>query len=249
MASGCGEGYCTNCPRGPTCLISCPRDMYLSEDGTCGACQDQCSSCIRQSDCNLCSDVLCSICPKWDTCEECSDNAHLYGDSCRCNDNFFQTESACVECHPYCKECTDTTEISCSKCRIGYYKQHDIDTCLSDCPTGFLKRTENCLPASVQDTVFTFDAIRYDWESHPVYATGGSNPGNIREDDDPIPSFQRGIFFNNGASLNLSGLMINHAFALSFWTKPQYGYLITVSSETVWASMHVSGEILTIQSL
>ena len=38
MASGCGEGYCTNCPRGPTCLISCPRDMYLSEDGTCGAC-------------------------------------------------------------------------------------------------------------------------------------------------------------------------------------------------------------------
>ena len=71
MASGCGEGYCNICPRGPTCLISCPGDSYLSEDGVCSPCKESCSSCIRGSDCNLCSDLLCSICPRWDICEEC----------------------------------------------------------------------------------------------------------------------------------------------------------------------------------
>jgi hypothetical protein len=90
--------YCENCPKEEqiVCLLSCEHGQFYNEEtGTCGECLTECKDgCVRATDCNPCSDILCSDCriddKNQEICNTCMADASLDGSgNCVCNDGFY----------------------------------------------------------------------------------------------------------------------------------------------------------------
>lgn len=127
-----GGGYCSTCPNNePTvCLINCEWNQYRLENGSCAACQPECTQgCVRPENCNTCLDPECEDCPAWtndrqEGCVSCLNNADGEEiDNCTCNASFWfdLPENMCQPCWSTCRECYDSDQLSCTSCNPGYY--------------------------------------------------------------------------------------------------------------------------------
>ena len=115
-----------------SCLWNCDIGYYLS-GSTCTTCSGTCTGgCVRGTDCNLCSDVICSSCTSFTSaCTTCLSNASLVSSVCQCNANYYWTSShqclacpsntfsvnggSCTNCDATCLTCSGSST-SCLSC-------------------------------------------------------------------------------------------------------------------------------------
>ncbi|CAG9329647.1 unnamed protein product [Blepharisma stoltei] len=121
---------CTQCSLCPVdnsgdCIPSCKISEYW-DGAQCSSCNNTCSAvgCARyDKSCNLCSNVLCSVCNDFiaRSCLQCKTNAYLSSGECICNNGYFlnKTQEACTRCdanqysiNGICKNCPN----KCTSC-------------------------------------------------------------------------------------------------------------------------------------
>ncbi|KAL4460055.1 hypothetical protein ABPG73_001733 [Tetrahymena malaccensis] len=144
---------------------TCPCNTgYLDVGGNCLPCGANCNQCSTQTTCTVCSpgyflfvDGTCvSQCPSTFNTDSsntkciCRNNSSLKNNSCPCNVQYLDVQGICQKCPSNCDQCSSQTV--CSVCSQGYYLQID-NTCVSQCPTTFVKDSTNtkcvCRPNSV----------------------------------------------------------------------------------------------------
>lgn len=80
----CGTNNCEECPMG-TCVSTCKWDEYITEQGDCGPCLNECTEgCLHQYSCSQCRDEVCIKCGDWDSCDMCADHARIEDGVCLC---------------------------------------------------------------------------------------------------------------------------------------------------------------------
>jgi len=111
---------CSLCPvdNSAACIPNCPISEYW--DGTqCSSCNNACSAvgCVRyDKTCNLCNNVICSVCDDFiaGSCLQCKTNAYLSSGECICNNGYYlnKTQEECLQCkssqysvNGICKDC------------------------------------------------------------------------------------------------------------------------------------------------
>ncbi|CAG9335200.1 unnamed protein product [Blepharisma stoltei] len=215
----------TMCGSGHSCAWSCNLSHYYN-GASCSACNSCSKGCVRASTCNICNDVLCSVCTGFDygKCTQCIANASGAPSSCTCNTGFIISSDgfSCMACSNGCSQCTDITYQKCISCLPEFYFFANTGQCLTACPSGFTINTgtNTCdyltnLGASLDLT----DQIRLDTVSG---FSVGNNNANVYPDwsdiYDPIPSYKRGYYFDQKNYLSTT-VMIAPSFTISIWVK------------------------------
>ncbi|CAG9334513.1 unnamed protein product [Blepharisma stoltei] len=166
------------------CLDDCPFHQFYDPDkNKCVECDSSCGSCVRKENCSLCIDKLCSSCSTFeDACDKCLENASMNEDSiCKCADEFIYNPSVGL-----CTECYEINSL-----------------CVISCPTLYISQENYTCTASdnlyMRFSFETLENIITDSRDQPVYElmTGSSLSFYPNYDDnDPIPGYQRGMFFD-----------------------------------------------------
>lgn len=197
----CGVNECVDCPAGPECLIDCEWNEFRDPDTfECLPCKEDClEGCMVAENCNVCTNEKCAVCPEWEGCEECIENAEFRPEpDCQCIESYsYDSETnTCSQCHPACKECDLADDISCTSCNEGYYLVPDTSICMQHCPTGYTEdpATATCIgetPDEVSCVIFNLIDV-FDWDydvgdelAHEVNYIGGLVPIE-REGSEPI---------------------------------------------------------------
>ncbi|CAG9335153.1 unnamed protein product [Blepharisma stoltei] len=221
----CGSGY--------ACLWSCDLSHYY--DGTTYTACNSCSKgCVRSSICNICDDLLCSICSGFGSgkCTQCVSNAS--GTPCVCNPGYTTSADglSCDQCSSGCSQCTGLTYVKCTACFSGYYFFAPTGQCLVECPSGYSTNSAGKACDWSSDLGIGLDLtdqVRLDTVSG--FNVGSVNT-NIYPDwnldaKDPIPSYKRGYYFYQSNYL-YSTVVIAPSFTISLWAKPlSAGVLLT----------------------
>ena len=142
---------CPKCPQCPICFSSCEWDEYVF-NGLCHACHEDCTEgCVREENCNLCSDEECGVCSSFSpfSCEECIANASKDAtEDCHCiaPNQYYIHENLCKTCHPSCNTCEkESSALHCNSCASGYLMLENSGICSLTCPTGFASRSWSCI--------------------------------------------------------------------------------------------------------
>ena len=233
----CGTNRCTNCPvdpdtpTEPLCVIECAEDEYLSDTGSCEICEAECSEgCRNGTNCNKCFDEECKYCSKFDEdhiCETCLDETTKINGDCACRPGTsYDSDTHICEsaCDPCCIECDGTGFWQCDVCADSCFSWGER-ICRNECPTGFIASTTEpiCEPIADFEFCMTFDSQSFDRQwvqaQRNVDVQSGATAGIEQSDDDPVPIYRRGVWFNGAQYFNLTGLILNHTFILKIWTK------------------------------
>ncbi|CAG9335203.1 unnamed protein product [Blepharisma stoltei] len=198
-----------NCEPGSSldCLWNCDYDHYF-DGSSCEKCLVSCKNgCVRADSCGLCENDLCLKCSSFSTnsCILCAANAS--GSPCECNKGYTQTpgKAECLACYKFCSDCTGLLYYQCTSCISGYYYLSKANVCLSDCPLGYTKSTNECLLK--EDLVFdislsSISGIIYDSANSIPVITGSLDKFYPNyEDDDPISAYLRGFYFDGKSSV------------------------------------------------
>ena len=166
-----------------------PPNYYHTDTGLCKPCIADCKECSRS-----------------DTCQVCQDGYYL-------------TETAeCGKCSDTCGSCTDASDESCTACKDGAVLLPDVDSCASQCPSGFDPKGEapqtRCV-VNDPDYCFTFDDLHVsiavnDVILHPSSASVA-----------PIAIISRGLHFNGEKQLEFVNLVLNTIVTVDFWIRPE----------------------------
>lgn len=234
LGPNCGSGYCVNCPSDGTCLINCDWDEYF-DNGVCNGCRSDIScplGCVRPENCNPCFDETCDDCLFWENCTDCIDNATLVDGFCECNPGFFYLISVdeCRSCHTNCTNCYGSNMYECTSCDNGFYLQPGTDVCLPTCPTGYTANsiTNTCDGVAGQVLCFDFDCVS---TSYPTTGSSSSVTGGVSVSagtsilpaptNDPVPTYNRGLWFNGNAFMEFTSLKLSSNFTLRMWIRPK----------------------------
>lgn len=244
-------GGCTVCPTLGTCMYNCPIDYYW--DGTkCTVCKISCLSlgCVRyDNSCNLCNDILCSVCTDFTSsivCTTCKSPATLVANVCTCPSGmaYDSVTEECVACTVGCSTCTNINQASCTSCSSGYYLTSK--TCLTFCPTGYTTSGTTCAVDSSGGYIFyikpdkienfvtdTQKSIKVDTGAdssfYPTYAT-----------TDPMAS-PRGYYFTGTSYMRLppnavdtgNSVTLSPVLTISMWIRySQSGTIFIKQSQT-----------------
>ncbi|CAG9335195.1 unnamed protein product [Blepharisma stoltei] len=202
----CGTGL------GHSCLWSCDLSNYWSGSSY-SACNSCSKGCVRAGTCNICYDLLCSVCTGFGSgkCTQCVSNAS--GAPCACNTNYMTSSDgfSCVACYNGCSHCTSPSG---SNCVLVNEKIFDLDL---NTLNGVIYDKANSIP------VITGSSKQF----YPDY-----------EVNDPIPAYLRGFYFNGQTSVlrlpeysNYTSprLVLTSTFTISLWlnTESLYGALLS----------------------
>ena len=120
----------------------------------------------------------------------------------------------CYLCNEACALCLDETHTSCSACKPGYYLFPESTICLPYCPTGIQAEDEVCDDTSPQTTCFTFD------NKDTAQTVNDASTILLEESNlQPRPVYKRGIYFDGDDQIQLSNLVLNVQFSLSYWLR------------------------------
>ncbi|XP_006812277.1 proprotein convertase subtilisin/kexin type 5-like, partial [Saccoglossus kowalevskii] len=134
--------YCLSCKtgmklQGSECIVSCPAQMYQTEENTCRSCHESCDSCTGsfETDCLSCAigylhqDGLCI-------------NSNV------CEDGYYKAwEAECLSCHSTCETCNGPSEEDCLSCKQRKTSFHLQDgRCIANCPRGEFLDGDDCTP-------------------------------------------------------------------------------------------------------
>ncbi|CAG9335193.1 unnamed protein product [Blepharisma stoltei] len=202
----CGTGL------GHSCLWSCDLSNYWSGSSY-SACNSCSKGCVRAGTCNICYDLLCSVCTGFGSgkCIQCVSNAS--GAPCACNTNYMTSSDgfSCVACYNGCSNCTSPSG---SNCVLVNEKIFDLD-------------------------LNTLNRVIYDKANSIPVITGSSKQFYPDyEVNDPIPAYLRGFYFNGQTSVlrlpeysNYTSprLVLTSTFTISLWlnTESLYGALLS----------------------
>ena len=220
--------FCTSCPSDPICLIDCDFNQHLSHEthGTCVDCDSTCTTgCVRDRNCNPCIDNLCAVCPTWDVCEQCLDNATL-DPPCECDEEFYEVNDACDPCDARCAECIGPNNTDCFVCNDGFFKQDIYDTCIDRCPTGCTTNgpPKNSCTCDDNTPVFcvTFPNLFLEnWfdSVNSIRVVAGYE--DTIEGSEPSPISDRGVYFDAvDDHLQIENIMLHMQFSLQTWVRP-----------------------------
>ncbi|CAG9326220.1 unnamed protein product [Blepharisma stoltei] len=212
---------CTICPADLSCPDNCPISEYF--DGTsCAACIASADKgCRSSSFSRLCRAKECATCTEFtgdNSCIDCITNASKDSiGECTCNsDAFWVSESeTCEFCDALCSTCLQTAYFECSACKMNYQLVGSI--CLNGCPYGF---EAPCVSVSTPVINLSFNS---GFQGSYGILNAGTNsssfsPFNSPETVDPIPAYQRGLYFNGDMYLLSSvPVLLSHSFTVGAW--------------------------------
>jgi hypothetical protein len=198
----CGSGQAN------TCLWSCGIGTYF--DGSrYSPCNSSCiSGCYRGSDCNLCASPLCSNCSSIaGSCTSCVAGATLSNGLCSCGGN--SSDFSCV----LGKNCAAGTGFNCTQCASSSFTLIG-GLCLYP-PYGFNQTLSTPVVDIVFDTFTQYYAGIFQSGNNPNTWPPYHNP----EPDDPVPNFQRGLYFDGTNMFLYSNQLgaLNANFSIAFW--------------------------------
>ena len=190
-----------------SCISSCSLAFYNSSvDGLCYPCKSICLTCVTNLYCDLCTDPLCLICPGYSACSQCKNNSTSINGICTCDHGFaFNTtleSCAPITCYEGCYNCNATSIFNCTECNPGLITMNSI--CLN-IPTGYsnttgVYSTNGALTFSVEFSAIL--GLMYDSINNIPVLTGNSPMFYPTPDDeDPIPAYLRGYYFDGNASV------------------------------------------------
>ena len=198
---------------GFTCLYTCSYNEYYSS--SCQPCLGSCTSgCVRSSSCDVCADDLCLLCTSFTSaCSACPSQTTLVSGIC---------------CQLGCTSCS--TFWVCNACIVGYYSLDNI--CLDYCSSG---SCTSLTTSALIDVVFdTFLGI------YSGFITGADSntyyPFNNPDSDDPIPIYDRGLYFTTATSLNNPSMLLAYTFTIGIWALPTSGNIFSKGSGLVLSS-------------
>ena len=233
--------------------LSCTYGFYLnSKNSTCNKCNPFCSNCTSSSNCTNCTEgyiINSNMCvlslekcingyylnPRTLTCNLCNKACDLCAgpdatNCINCSLGYFNNSLECEICNISCKPCFGPNYYQCISCE--HYLLNSI--CLEQCPVGYIEennlcKIQNLNRISIQFLFTTIQSVYWDQISN-ISALTGYNSENIYpnlDNTDPIPAYQRGLYFNgNGSFLqlpypsNASILFFVEKFFISIWINP-----------------------------
>jgi hypothetical protein len=187
----------------PACAFN-----YYWNGAACQACGASCSTWP------WCVSSACSACDS--SCNTCSYTCSGFATSmCACISG--EPVGSC--CNLGCSCCS--TFWGCSTCGAGYNLIGSI--CLSYCPTGSCTTLSS---TAITDIVFgTFGG------SYAGFVSGSSSatyyPFNSPEPDDPIPIYNRGLYFDTTRFLNNPSILLAYNFTIGIWVLPTSGNILS----------------------
>lgn len=189
------------------CIPSCPITMYYNSSSLdCKNCLSKCQSCAYNFKCNLCSDSLCLYCPNFHTCIECKNYTDFIDGTCTCKTGYFydKNQEECVEinCFEGCVFCIGIEVFECLICGEGFVF---LDGVCEKVPTGYANVSIEYEP--IKAIIFklkldSLEGILYDSVSKVPVLTGNSQKFySDYDDEDPVPAYQRGYYFDGIKSI------------------------------------------------
>lgn len=188
-----------------------PNDCNLSECALnqspgdyCQNCDPSCAFCITTTLCGACLDPNCDMCYDLNYCDICKAG-------------FTLSRGECLTSRGVCTH--DLIGLDCDSCNSGYFSLDRL--CLIACPTGYTATSSfTCVLQTTQIiNLNLLNAIKLDtYQGFNI----GINNTNIYPDfdqNDPIPSQNRGYYFTSTSSMNITGITFNYKFSMNFWTK------------------------------
>ena len=226
-------------------------DCSLCVNILCTACLDftTCTSCIANAQLNSQSVCECSTGYYWatasQTCEECDplctsctgpglsecycgDNAYLEGYQCVCNTGYYSSDSGCLACDFRCLECFGPKYYECLECSRYLFET----VCLQKCPVGYFTLGNQCMIESLDYLVvrYAFDTpmttVRDQMQGLIAIYGSYNNKYPYLDASDPIPAYQRGIYFTGTGSFltfphsSEDILLFGHRFSIAIWINP-----------------------------
>ena len=223
--TGYGNLECTSCNNNAalytngSCL--CVTGHYWN-GSLCNSCDKTCLNCSGSQNTNC---INCPLNSELQINNECVCIAGYYwNNSCIYNSGFFEGSS----CDKTCLTCSGNSFYECLSC--SNYLLNIV--CLSSCPLGYYKNMNKCMQTSTTTPAikYLFDDIQsiYLDKIQQLPAKAGSNNSTLQNLDstDPIPAYQRGLYFTgNGSYLSLpyqkNGiLLLGMQFYISIWLNP-----------------------------
>ena len=232
-------GGCSVCPSSGICTTACGLLQYYFS-GACQGCSISCPfGCVRGNDCNLCSDRLCYQCKDYSAtgCTACVDGASMVNGQCVCTSGTAQSrfngnlycDTVCVSA---CATCFSVRNGDCITCSEGYYFTQGL--CLPNCQVGYSESQGLCANVQANQMVvhYVFDMIINDQPDRVngriAFMGSTSNYTYNYDPNDPIPVYQRGIYFQGSAKYaqlppniaDNSAIILGNQHSIKMWLKP-----------------------------
>ncbi|CAG9321665.1 unnamed protein product [Blepharisma stoltei] len=259
ITSGCMCSACAD--SGNECLRSCSYlQYYNSATSSCADCDSSCQfGCVRNGDCIMSLDPLCAAETGFQIseCTSCVTGAIGAGTTCACLQNYVYDSSSrtctcdpnlypCGRCDSLCTSCLNYNYFTCSSCTgSGVYLDQ---VCLNECPYGLFSNSVCASNASpVIDQLFNGDFLG----SYGIFKTAQSDTNyyffNNPENFDPIPAYQRGLYFSNGKYLcSATPIYLNAWLTIGLWTYTIFnGIIVSKGSVFTLSSSLVASVSLT----
>lgn len=209
------SALCIYPPSLSSCIPDCSIAAYYDLDtNSCKSCLPKCSTCMFSNKCSMCSDSLCNYCPNYNECIQCKENSTIVGTTCMCDHDFVYDEDKeeCIElkCFPGCYTCSNSSIYDCLKCDQSNVRIQDV--CLK-LPSGYELSGSEYLPFI--DIIFSIKlkdilgVVRDSVFSVPVLTGNSIDFYPDKDDEDPIPVFKRGYFFDGISSLMRTSVFKN----------------------------------------
>ena len=128
---GASADSCTKCEDGTflfglSCVTECAEHTFVTSDNTsCQHCNESCASCNG---------------PSISDCLSCPKGKFLVQNNCLsvCPEGSFASDDTCAPCLTNCAQCSSAT--SCQLCKDGLLLMASDNSCVEECPEGFVKQ-------------------------------------------------------------------------------------------------------------
>ncbi|CAG9333801.1 unnamed protein product [Blepharisma stoltei] len=178
-----------------------------------------CSS--EVDNCNMCYDDSCYDCDETTiTCNACNSNMTPVNGICQCNSQAYYKDSkshSCFICDYLCEVCEGSGKFLCNSCYSPNYLVSQI--CLKSCPYGFSTGCSEVTSILINSRFNSDFTGVYDGFFRSGTFGNSYYFFNSPDADDPIPAFNRGLYFR-GLSTFLEttfDVYFSINFSLAFW--------------------------------
>ena len=225
----CINVLCASCDNYNTCLTCMSTAVLNAATSVCqcavGTYWDintlSCSACA--SNCPSCTGPSLSECL-------CSESSYMSAGECVCDQGFTMVEKICQACEETCFTCSGPAYYQCLSCEDFFPE----GVCLEKCPIGYVVENSICVPTDSSGLAlryfFDLPVVRFSDQTQGVDAIGGGQHYRYMDSSDPIPAYQRGIYFTGIGSYitlpysNEDLMQLGVRFFVSLWINPISSY-------------------------